>query len=95
MAFAGSGKIRLLKAKPVLCHYKGQCTAAYVTNPELFHSTKYYGDVETKGLLTEGFTMIDYEDILRKSEEEKNIDYIDSVDRDGVMKVFFEALKSY
>ena len=71
------------------------CTAAYVTNPELFHSTKYYGDVETKGLLTEGFTMIDYEDILRKSEEEKNIDYIDSVDRDGVMKVFFEALKSY
>ena len=49
----------------------------------------------TKGLLTEGFTMIDYEDILRKSEEEKNIDYIDSVDRDGVMKVFFEALKSY
>lgn len=71
------------------------CTAAYVTNPELFHSTKYYGDVETKGPLTEGFTMIDYEDILRKSEEEKNIDYIDSVDRDGVMKVFFEALNSY
>ena len=66
-----------------------------MTNPELFHSVKYYGDVETKGPLTEGFTMIDYEEILKKREEEKNIDYIDSVDRDGVMKVFFEALKSY
>ena len=71
------------------------CTAAYVTNPELFHSAKYYGDVETKGPLTEGFTMIDCEDILRKSEDEKNIDYIDSVDRDGVIKIFFEALNSY
>ena len=39
--------------------------------------------------------MIDYEDIIRrKSKKKKNIDYIDSVDRDGVMKVFFEALKS-
>ena len=39
--------------------------------------------------------MIDCEDILRKSEDEKNIDYIDSVDRDGVIKIFFEALNSY
>lgn len=71
------------------------CTAAYVTNPELFETVKYYGDVETKGELTEGFTMIDYEDILHKTEEEKNIVYIRSVDRAGVMKVFFEALESY
>lgn len=71
------------------------CTVAYVTNPELFETVTYYGDVETKGELTTGFTMIDYEDILRKPEEEKNIVFINSVDRDGYMKVFFEALNSF
>jgi len=71
------------------------CTVAYVTNPEFFTTVKYYGDVETKGELTTGFTMIDYEDILQKTDDEKNITFIDSVDRDGVMRVFFEALNKY
>ncbi len=71
------------------------CTAAYVTNPELFETVSYYGDVETKGELTTGFTMIDYEDILRKPEEEKNIVFISSVDREGYRKLFFDALRSY
>lgn len=80
--------------------FKGLCihdmvTAVYLTNPELFTTKMYYGDVETQGELTTGFTMIDYEDILMKQEEEKNITYIDSVDRDGLMKVFFEALNYY
>lgn len=39
--------------------------------PELFHSVKYYGDVETKGPLTEGFTMIDYEEILKRGKKRK------------------------
>ncbi|MFR2846486.1 MAG: nucleoside hydrolase [Hungatella hathewayi] len=64
-------------------------------NPELFETVTYYGDVETKGELTTGFTMIDYEDILRKPEEEKNIVFINSVDRDGYMKVFFDALETF
>lgn len=71
------------------------CTAVYVTNPEYFTTKKYYGDVETKGEITTGFTMIDYENILGKSEEEKNITYVDSVNRDGVVKTFIEALKQY
>lgn len=71
------------------------CTAVYVTNPEYFTTKRYYGDVETKGELTTGFTMIDYEDILMKPEEEKNIYYIDSVNREGVIKEFFMALESY
>jgi inosine-uridine nucleoside N-ribohydrolase len=80
--------------------FKGLCihdlvTAAYVTNPELFTTKKYYGDVETKGELTTGFTMIDYEDILKKSVEEKNIEFIDTIDREGFMRVFFEALNYY
>lgn len=80
--------------------FKGLCihdlvTVAYVTNPELFTTVKYYGDVETKGELTTGFTMIDYEDILRKTEEEKNIEYINTIDREGFMKVFYEALNNF
>lgn len=71
------------------------CTAAYVTNPELFTTVKYYGDVETKGELTTGFTMLDKEDILQKSEEEKNITYINSVDREGIKRIFFEALNKF
>ena len=71
------------------------CTAAYVTNPELFQVTSYYGDVETKGSLTRGFTLIDYENILKKSEKEKNINYISSVNRDGLIQVFLEALEKY
>lgn len=88
------------KSNNARARFKGLCihdltTAVYVTNPEFFTSKHYYGDVETKGELTTGFTMLDYEDILQKPEEEKNITYIDSVDRDGVMRVFFEALRSY
>ncbi len=80
--------------------FKGLCihdlvTVAYVTNQELFTTKKYYGDVETKGELTTGFTMIDYENILGKTEEEKNIEFVDSIDREGFMKVFFEALNYY
>ncbi len=71
------------------------CTAVYLTNPELFTTVKYYGDVETKGELTTGFTMLDYEDILRKSDEEKNVTYINSVNRDGILKIYFETLKSF
>ena len=71
------------------------CTAAFLTNPELFETVKYYADVETRGELTTGFTMIDHENNLNLSEEEKNIYYICHVNREGFLKVFFDALRSY
>ena len=71
------------------------CTAAFVTNPELFETVKYYADVETRGELTTGFTMIDHENNLNLSDGEKNIHYIKSVDRDGFLRVFFEALRHF
>ena len=70
-------------------------TVMVVTNPEIFQSTRYYCDVETKGELTTGFTMIDYEDNLKKSEEEKNINFMHSIDREKFIDIFFEALNSY
>ena len=71
------------------------CAAAYVTNPELFSTVKYQGDVETEGELTLGFTVLDYENIRQVPEEERNVTFINSVDRDGVLKIYFEALKSF
>ena len=80
--------------------FKGLCihdlaTVMAVTNPEIFTSKKYYGDVETKGELTTGFTMIDYEDILKKEDNEKNIKYLESIDREKFVEIFFEALNQY
>lgn len=71
------------------------CTAVFVTNPELFTWKKYYCDVETKGELTTGFTMIDYENILKKPMNERNVYYIDSVNREKFLEVFFTALESF
>lgn len=71
------------------------CTVAFVTNPELFTYSRYYCDVETKGELTTGFTMIDYENILKKPMEERNVFYIDSVEREGYLGAFYQALASY
>lgn len=71
------------------------CAAAYVTNPGLFTTVKYQGDVETGGELTLGFTVLDYENIRQVPEEERNVTFINSVDRDGVLKIYFEALRSF
>ena len=44
------------------------CTVMYVTHPELFEGEHYFADVETKGVLTTGFTLVDFEDNLKKPE---------------------------
>ena len=66
-----------------------------MTNPGLFTTVKYQGDVETGGELTLGFTVLDYENIRQVPEEERNVTFINSVDRDGVLKIYFEALRSF
>lgn len=71
------------------------CTAVYVTNPELFTTAKYQGDVETGGELTLGFTVLDYENIRQTPEEERNVTFVKSVDREGVLKIYFDGLKSF
>ena len=80
--------------------FKGLCihdlaTVMAVTNPEIFTSKRYYGDVETRGELTTGFTMIDYENILRKKEEEKNINFLETINRDRFIEILFDALNKY
>ena len=70
-------------------------TVAYLTDPELFTATKYYCDVECKGEITTGFTVIDMENYYGKSEEERNLWFVDSIDREGFVRIFLDSLRSY
>lgn len=70
-------------------------TVMYVTDPELFVGEWYYADVETKGELTTGFTLVDYENNLRKPQEDKTTFFLKTIDREKFVALFLEALKKY
>ena len=70
-------------------------TVAYLTDPQLFTATKYYCQVECRGELTTGFTLIDREDYYGKSEAERNLWFIDSIDREGFVQLFLDSLRRY
>lgn len=70
-------------------------TMAFAVAPELFHFTKYYCDVECKGELTTGWTLIDKDDWYCKEEHEKNLFFVDEVDREGVRDLLFCSVEHY
>lgn len=70
-------------------------TVVFLTNPELFDCHRYYCRVETEGELTTGYTYIDKSDYYCKEENEKNIYFVDSVDREGFVSCFMEAIKHF
>lgn len=71
------------------------CTAMYLTHPEFFEGEHYFADVETKGELTTGFTLVDFEDNLRKPPEDKTVFFLKKVDREAYVKKFMEQLARY
>ena len=71
------------------------CTVMYVTHPELFEGESYFADVETKGELTTGFTLVDYEDNLRKPAEDKTVYFLKKVDREAYVRYFLDTLATY
>lgn len=71
------------------------CTVMYVTHPELYEGERYFADVETKGELTTGFTMVDFEDNLKKPREEKTVLFLRKVDREKMVGHFMEILATY
>lgn len=70
-------------------------TVAYVIQPELFTKGLYYCDVECKGELTTGFTLIDKADYYGKKDSERNLHLLESIDRDGFVSLFIEAIRAY
>lgn len=68
---------------------------AMVIKPELFTFSHYYCDVECQGTLTTGFTLIDKKNWYGKKEEEKNLWFAETMNRDGFASLFLEAVKKY
>ena len=81
------------KAEGITMH--DPATVAYVIAPELFTTSRYYCDVECRGELTTGFTLIDKNNYYRKSEAERNLTLIESIDRERFVELFIEAVKRY
>lgn len=86
---------RLENAKNEKVTMHDPATVAYVIKPELFTTAKYYCDVECKGELTTGFTLIDKNNWYRKTEEERNLTLIETIDRKGFIDLFFDSVRRY
>jgi inosine-uridine nucleoside N-ribohydrolase len=69
-------------------------TVAYVISPELFTVNRYYCDVECKGELTTGFTLIDKANYYH-DEKPRNLTLIESIDRKAFVSLFLDAVKRY
>ncbi|GAB6189113.1 pyrimidine-specific ribonucleoside hydrolase RihA [Marinitoga arctica] len=66
------------------------CTIAYLINSDIFRYEKFYAQVETKGQLTYGETVVDYWHI-----EKPNSKWALDVDRDKFIEILFDNLKKY
>jgi pyrimidine-specific ribonucleoside hydrolase len=66
------------------------CAVAWLIKPELFTAKKCHVDIETKGKLTSGATVVDYFDIQKK---EKNAEVLFDIDREGFVDLLAEHLE--
>ncbi|KLO22290.1 uridine nucleosidase [Marinitoga sp. 1197] len=66
------------------------CTIAYLINPDIFDFEEYYAQVETKGELTYGETVVDYWHL-----KEPNSKWALDINREKFIKLLFENLKKY
>jgi pyrimidine-specific ribonucleoside hydrolase len=64
------------------------CAVASIVAPELFKGDHYYVEVELEGRLTAGATIVDY---THKTGKKPNAKVLHSVDREGFVKLFFDA----
>lgn len=79
------------------CTLHDPCAVAALIHPELFKSQLCNVEVETKGELTTGMTIIDTIDYRTKifdEKVEKNTSFLYEVDREGFVKEFLAAMKS-
>lgn len=67
---------------------------AFTAFPELFSVSKYYCDVECKGELTTGFTLIDKRDYYGKTMEERNLFLVETVDREQFIEKLYSAVRN-
>ncbi|WP_353718615.1 nucleoside hydrolase [Dyadobacter sp. 676] len=67
------------------------CAIAWLMNPGIFTTKSCYVDVETKGELTRGATVVDFYNTLRM---EPNATVAYDIDRDAFIDMLFNAIKA-
>ena len=64
------------------------CAVAAIVAPELFKGDNYYVEIELEGRYTTGTTIVDY---THKTGKKPNAKVLHSVNREGYIKLFFDA----
>lgn len=65
------------------------CAVACLVEPELFKGDDYFVEVELNGSLTQGATLVDF---AKKIGKEPNVHVLHTVNRDGFIDLFFNAV---
>lgn len=65
------------------------CAVACLVEPELFKGDDYFVEVELNGSLTQGATLVDFS---KKTGKEPNVHVLHTVNRDGFIDLFFNAV---
>ena len=85
---------RLVDGKKVIAMFD-EATVAFTAAPELFTCQKYFCEVDCGNDWKRGLTYIDFDGNLKKAEEEKNLYYVETADREGFVKLMLDAIRSY
>ena len=72
-----------------------EAAVAFTVAPELFTYQKYFCEVDCGNDWKRGLTYIDFDGNLKKAEEEKNLFYVETADREGFVKLMLDAIRSY
>jgi pyrimidine-specific ribonucleoside hydrolase len=67
------------------------CAIAWLMNPGIFTTKSCYVDVETKGTLTDGVTVVDFFDVLKK---EPNTLVAYDIDRAAYVDMLYNAIRN-
>ena len=68
------------------------CVIAYLIEPQLFQFSEYYTQVELKGSLTYGQTVVDY---WSQSHKKPNARWATHIDRDRYIQLLYNRMKSF
>ena len=71
------------------------CALAFIEHPEMFTYGRYFCRAESQSELCIAMTVIDYEDTLKKDSAEKNLFFVDKVDRDAFASYFLSCFAAY
>lgn len=70
-------------------------TTAFLIAPELFTFKKYYCEVETEDSDKYGLTYLDFNNLREKTEDEKQLYFVETADREKFVSMFIESCSAF